>query len=69
MTQMNLSTKEKQTHRHGEKTCGCQKGPCWRMDEWEFVVSRGKLVYIEWINNKVLLHSTWKYIQSPVDKP
>ena len=66
---MNLSTKEKQIHRHGEKTCGCQEGACWRVDEWEFVVSRGKLVYIEWINNKVLLYNTEKYIQSPVDKP
>ena len=26
MTQMNLSTKQKQTHRHREKTCGCQGG-------------------------------------------
>ena len=24
MTQMNLSMKEKQTHRHREQTCGCQ---------------------------------------------
>ena len=23
---MNLSTKQKQTHRHGEQTCGCQGG-------------------------------------------
>ena len=30
---------------------------------WEFGVSRCKLVYIEWINNKVLLHSTGNYIQ------
>ena len=26
MTQMNLSTKQKQTHRHKEQTCGCQGG-------------------------------------------
>ena len=26
MTQMNLSTKQKQTHRHREQTCGCQVG-------------------------------------------
>ena len=26
MTQMNLSTKKKQTHRCREKTCGCQGG-------------------------------------------
>ena len=24
MTQMNVSTKQKQTHRHREQTCGCQ---------------------------------------------
>ena len=24
MTQVNLSTKQKQTHRHREQTCGCQ---------------------------------------------
>ena len=24
MAQMNLSTKQKQTHRHREQTCGCQ---------------------------------------------
>ena len=26
MTQMNLSTREKQTHGHREQTCGCQWG-------------------------------------------
>ena len=26
MTQMNLTTKQKQTHRHREQTCGCQVG-------------------------------------------
>ena len=26
MTQINLAMKEKQTHRHREKTCGCQRG-------------------------------------------
>ena len=33
--------------------------------EWEFGVSRCKLVYMEWIN-KVLLYSTGNYIQYPV---
>ena len=28
---------------------------------WEFGVSRCKLVYTEWINNKVLLYSTGQY--------
>ena len=31
--------------------------------EWEFGVSRCKLLYIEWINNKC---STGNYIQYPV---
>ena len=26
MTQINLSTKQKQTLRHREQTCGCQRG-------------------------------------------
>ena len=26
MTQMNLSKKQKQAHRHREQTCGCQRG-------------------------------------------
>ena len=34
--------------------------------EWEFRISRCKLLYIEWINNKVLLYSTGNYIQYPV---
>ena len=34
--------------------------------KWAFGVIRCKLLYIEWINNKVLLYSTGKYIQYPV---
>ena len=34
----------------------------------EFGLSRGKLLYIEWINNKILLYSTGNYIQYPVIK-
>ena len=30
--------------------------------EWEFGIGRCKLLYIEWINNKLLLYSTVKYI-------
>ena len=30
---------------------------------WEFGVSRRKLLHIECINNKVILHSTGNYIQ------
>ena len=31
--------------------------------DWEFGISRCKLLYIGWINNKVLLYSTGNYIQ------
>ena len=34
--------------------------------DWEFGIDRCKLVYIGWINNKVLLYSTGNYIQYPV---
>ena len=64
MTQMNLSTKQKPTHRQREQTCGCQGG--WGVGgrrDWEFEISRCKLVYTEWINNKVLLYSTENNIQ------
>ena len=38
----------------------------WGGIEWEVGISRCKLLYIEWINNKVLLYSTGNYIQYPV---
>ena len=66
MTQMNLSTKQKQTHRHREQTCGYQGGEAGGGKDWEFGISRCKLVYIRWINNKVLLYSTGNYIHYPV---
>ena len=59
---MNISVKQKQTHRHREQTCGCRGGE----KDWEFGISRYKLVHIEWINNKVLLYSTGNYAQYPV---
>ena len=34
--------------------------------DWEFGISSCKRLYIEWINNKVLLYSTGNYIQYPV---
>ena len=34
--------------------------------DWEFGISRGKRLYIEWINNKDLLYSSGNYIQYPV---
>ena len=36
-----------------------------RMD-WEFGISRCKLLYLGWINSKVLLYSRGNYIPYPV---
>ena len=63
---MNISTKQKQTHRHREQTCGCQGREGWGGKDWEVGISRCKLVYIGWINHNVPLHSTGNYIQYPV---
>ena len=49
MTQMNLSTKQKQK----ENRLVVAKGEGGEGIEWEFGISRCKLLYIEWINNKV----------------
>ena len=35
----------------------------WGRMDWEFQVSKCKLLHIKWINNKVLIYSTWNYIQ------
>ena len=37
----------------------------WGGMDWEFGVSICKLLYIEWVNNKVLVYSTENYIQYP----
>ena len=51
MAQVNLSTKQKQTHKHGEQTCDCQGGVGREWDGWGVWVSRYKLLYLECINN------------------
>ena len=61
---MNTSTKQKQTHRYREQTC-CQGDGAGGGKDWEFGISRCKLVYTGWIN-KILLYSTGNYIQYPV---
>ena len=63
---MNLSMKQKQNQGHREQTGGCLEGGFGRGMDWEFGISSCKLVYIEWINNEVLLYSTGNYIQYPV---
>ena len=66
MTQMNVSMKQKQTYRHREQTWLPRGSEGGGGLNWEFVVSRCKLLYIECIHNKVLLYSTGNYIQYPV---
>ena len=34
MAEANLSTKQKQTHRHREQSCGCQGGGVREWDGW-----------------------------------
>ena len=63
---MNLSTKQKETHTHGEQTCDCQEGGGGSGMGWEFGVYRCKLLHLKWISNEVLLYSTGNYIKSLV---
>ena len=66
MTQMNLSMKQNRI-RDIENRLVVAKGEAGgRGMNWEFGISRCKLVYIDWLNNKVLLYSTGNYIQYPV---
>ena len=62
MAQMNISAKQKQIHRHREQTCVCRGGEE-RGGDWEFGVSRRKLLHLEGLSNGVLPYSTGNYIQ------
>ena len=55
----------KQTHRHRADLWLPKQGGS-GVDGWEVGISRGKLLYLGWINNKILLYSTGNYIQYPV---
>ena len=44
---MNLFTEKKGTHGHREQTCGCQGGGGGSGIDWEFGVSRYKLLHLE----------------------
>ena len=58
---MNLSVKQKETHGYRDQTYyGQGKG---ERSNWEFGISRGKLLYIEQVNNKFLLYNTGNYNQ------
>ena len=51
---MNLYTKQKQTHRHRGQTSAAKRELQWWGVEWEFGVSRCKLLHRKQISNKVL---------------
>ena len=57
--------KQKPTHGHREGLW-LPRGADGRGMEWQSGISRCKLLYVEWINSKVLLGSTGNYIQYPV---
>ena len=54
---------EKIMCRHRKQTCGCQAGARYKREGWEFVISRCKLLYIDWINNKVQPYKIGNYLQ------
>ena len=62
---MNLSMKEKQTHKHREQTCGSRGGGVQGGVDWESGVTGCRLTHMGWIN-KALLFSTGTYTQCPV---
>ena len=66
MSQMNLSTEQKQTHWYREENCGRQCGEGGSGMSWEFGINRCKQLHLEWISIEVLLYSTGNYIQSLV---
>ena len=60
---MILSTKQKQiTDMESKSVIVRGEGGGSRMD-WDFGVSRCKLLHVGWISNEVLLYSTGNYIQ------
>ena len=62
---MNISMKQKQIHRYREPVVAKGEG-IGGGNDWEFGISRCKLLYIGRINDKVLLYNTGNYIQYPV---
>ena len=62
---MSISTIQKWTHKYREQTRGC-RGWGGRIRSLELADANYSILYMGWINNKVLLYSTGNYIQYPV---
>ena len=69
-TNLNLSMKQKQTHRYRDLWLPIGRGGVegmqkwgWREKDWEFGISRCELSCIVWKNNKILKYSIGNYIQ------
>ena len=52
MTQMNLPMKQKQIHRHRNRLVVAEGVEGEEGMNWESGISRGKLLYIVWINKR-----------------
>ena len=59
MIQIDLLTKQKETHRLRKRTYGCQGEGKVR----EFGMVMYVLLYLKWITNRDLLYSTWNFAQ------
>ena len=59
MIQIDLLTKQKETHRLRKRTYGCQGAEKVR----EFGMFMYVLLYLKWITNRDLLYSTWNFAQ------
>ena len=66
MTQINLSMKRNRIMDIENRLVVAKGEEVGGGIEWEVGASRCKLLYIEWINNKVLLYTTENYIQYPM---
>ena len=62
--QMNLLTKQKETHKRREPTFGCPGQEGWGEGiVREFGIDMYTLLYLKWITSKDLLNSTWNSAQ------
>ena len=66
MAQMNLFIEQKQTHRYGEQTCGCQGGGGREWGGLRVCSEQMQTIPLKWISNEVLLYGIGNYIQSLV---